>query len=177
MAGSHTVDLRMSQFKFEASAKPARLLSRIPGAGPFFTYNLGRNPRFVISVKYLGYAGWLQGDIPDPKILPNEGDRELATYDLYLLIDGRPVQGDGDDLKLDLDTSKLERQERQYYCTREWPLTRTGKAELKVDSTYEGLTLYSFEVKDTTVPLTTAILTIFGGAVGAVLTWLFSKVL
>ena len=69
MPGSHNARLARPDrdHQFEVSAQPAHPLSRIPVLGPFITYNLGRNPKFNVSVKYLGYVAF-EGEPPDPSI-------------------------------------------------------------------------------------------------------------
>ncbi len=184
MAGSHNVLLarRHGGHQFEVSAIPAHLLSRVPVLGPTFTYNLGRNPRFTVSVKYLGHVA-SQGDDPDPHVFPNPAESGLWDFDLYLKIGGQP-SGPGDDLRVDLDTAKLEhnvaRSKRQLHSTTPFPLTRTGNAELMVGvPNISESSLYSFEIKDTTLMLTTvlltAVFTTIGGILGGLVVWLLGR--
>lgn len=94
MAGSHKVwlDGPYLHHRFEVSANPAHPLSRVPVLGSFITYNLGRNPQFIVSVKYLGYVAF-ERDTPDPSILPDPTESEGWEFDLYLEIGGELIEG------------------------------------------------------------------------------------
>lgn len=183
MAGSHKVRMTRggSDFWFEVTAKPANLLSRIPYLGPFLAYNLGRNPRFVVEVRYLGYATVRLapiGDefIPDPNIMLGSEEAPYWVFDLALHIDEDYIQH-GDDLRVDLHRTTIEKRE-QKYVTREWPLTRPGRAELQIGSPNPYVeSLYSFEVRDVSTSVAVVLLTtmvalvsgVIGGIVGRLL--------
>ena len=171
MAGSHKV--RVSQggswHRFEVTARPERCLSRVPILGPFFTYNLGRNPRFVVEVKHLGYSLGDEDNL-DPEILPAEGTWE---FDLVLMVNGAPMTH-SEDLVIDLTKKK------QRIVTGPWPLTRPGSTELQVGPLQiEYTSLFSFEIMDNTVTAANWVFGLFigvaGGVIGAVLTRLASN--
>lgn len=177
MAGSHKVRVTGAGRNcwFEVSAKPAHLLSRVPVLGPFVTYNLGRNPRFIINVQYLGYVTRDECDTPDPTILPSLADQKLWNFDLVLHIEGDYIEG-GDDLLVNLSLTTLQRKQQQY-LTRVWPLTRPGRAELQIGVPHPYTeALYSFEVKDTAVTLANAAFATVGGIIGGTVGWILTKV-
>jgi hypothetical protein len=170
MAGSHKVRVYRpdSSHWFEVSGKPAHPLSCIPVVGPFITYNLGRNPKFSVSVKYLGSDTEEGNDSFD-----SLQEAERWIFDLYLHIDGEYIQ-DGDILPIDLRLIS-DGQEQQEYVTREWPLTRPGRAELQIGAPNPyTAAIYSFEVKDTTVPLFSAIIAFSAAAVGGIVGWILA---
>ncbi|MEK7681755.1 MAG: hypothetical protein AAB369_02885 [Chloroflexota bacterium] len=153
---------------FEVWAGPACLWSRIPFIGPFFTFNNGYNPRFTVSIKYLGYkSSDVEARAFDDVSIPSLEDEVLWALDLGLMIDGKYVEG-GDVMQVDFDLT-TQRHKTQRYITREWPLTRSGSAELQVQYS-PGETIYSFEVKDISHVVTTMIwgvvLAILGFIVG-----------
>ena len=159
MAGSHKVRVfkQGSGDRFEITARPEHILSRVPILGPFFTYNLGRNPRFALDVKHLGYSLSGDEDDLDQEIPPIEGTWEL---DLVLVVDGEPMAYSEDLL---IDQSKR----KQRIVTGPWPLRRPGRAELQVGPLQlEYPSLFSFEVKDITATAANWIFGLLGVAIG-----------
>ena len=174
MAGSHKVKVSSARsgHHLELTALPQRWFSRVPILGPFFTYNLGRNPRFVVEAEHLGYSPSGRGDdlIPEMVPGPDAGSWEL---DIVLMVDGEPMTH-SEDLLIDLT------QKRQRILTGPWPLTRPGRAELQVGPMQvDYQSLFSYEVKDNTVTAANWIFGLFtgvaGGVIGAVLTRLASS--
>ena len=162
MAGSHKVRVfkQGSGHRFEMTARPERILGRVPILGPFFAYNLGRNPRFAVEVKHLGFSMSGDEDDLDPEIVPAEGTWE---FDLVLMVDGAPMTH-SEDLLIDLTKKK------QRIVTGPWPLTRPGSTELQVGPLQiEYTSLFSFEIRDNTVTAANWVFGLAGVAVGAVL--------
>lgn len=164
MAGSHKVRVfkQGSGDRFEMTARPERIFSRVPILGPFFTYNLGRNPKFALDVKRLGYSLSGDEDDLDQEIPPTEGAWE---FDLVLVVDGEPMTSE--DLLIDQSKKK------QRIVTGPWPLRRPGRAELQVGPLQlEYPSLFSFEIKDTTKAAANWIFGLLGVAIGALVTLL-----
>ena len=174
MAGSHHVKLRRPDrsYCFEAWAYPSHPLSRIPLIGPYFTFNLGRNPKFVIKVKYLGYEDQDEASGYDSTMMPVPEDRVLWDLDIGMKVGGEYVEG-GDETRVDLALTTLTKK-TQRYVTRKWPLSREGQAELSVEHAQEE-PVYSFKVKDISADMTLAIFTIVGVIVGALVTLLVTS--
>ena len=168
MARTHRVKVRRPyiSYYFEAWAYPLHPMSRIPFFGPFFTFNLGRNPRFVVNMKYIGYESTGEGCSFDSVSIPPPEDEALWDLDLGLMIDGEYLEG-GDSMQVDLRCTTL-RGKTQRYTTRVWPLSWSGKAALQIEYSEEEA-IYSFEVKDISAPVVIALTGIFFTIVGSIL--------
>lgn len=178
MAGSHKVKVSRPDSRdwFEVTAQPENRLSRLPVLGPFITYNLGRNPKFAVKVKHLGYGE--DPDDLDAGIQPLQSEAALWQFDLVLMVDGQPMTH-SEDLQIDLVLTGFEKKQ-QRWVTSPWPLTQPGRAELQIGPVgADYLTLFSFEIRDNTVTAANWIFGLFtgvaGGVIGAVLTRLASS--
>ena len=165
MAGSHKVRVSKpgSGQQFEATVRPERIFNRVPIFGPFFTFNLGRNPRFVVVVKHLGYSPSGYGDDLIPGMVPGHDESDAWEFDLVLMVDGEPMTH-SEDLLIDVTTKP------QSILTGPWPLTQSGRAELQIGPLPTGyLSLFSFEVKDNTVTAANWVFGLFTGVAGVVI--------
>lgn len=166
MAGPNPVIVQMqSDHCFRIDAKPAHLLSRIPFIGPFFTYNLGRNPKFELAVTYQGLL--LEHGQYNTDALPDWTDTPFWNLDIVLEIAGNVVAQVNDDLKIMV--KQVATGTKQLYVTNPMPLIQPGEAQLQVGLGYYP-SAYTFEVQDISRLVTSwivgLILTIFGGLVG-----------
>ena len=179
MAGSHNVRISANgSHWFDVSARPSHWLSRIPLLGPFFAFNLGRNPKFIVSIEYLGYSETGSKDDFDLNVLPVAREGQPWCFDLGLQIGGNYIQG-GDEFNIVLSKTPMEGK-IQEHRTRQWPLTRAGIGglEVQVGPPYlDEPTIYSFEVIDRSATVSAWIFTALGGILGVVIGVLASWVI
>ena len=144
---------------FAINARPNNFLAKIPFFGPFFAFDLGRKPRFKITVKYLGWRA------PGDKSYNADVKPGGPVYDqnIVLTIDDEPLELN-DDLPIDLHQIAYQMKEF-FYLTRPFFLPKGGYAQLQV-GLGEYPTVYSIEIKETSNTVVVILMPILAIIVG-----------
>ena len=138
MAGPQDVVIKANRACFLVKAAPGNWLTRIPYFGPLFTYDLGKSPKWRLTVTYLGIEH--KPGQYNPK-MKQAFEADTWVVDIVLAIGGE-YHGSGDDLRIDIPTTVVE-SKAQKSSTKLF-LERSGDAQLQV----HHQTVYSFDVND-----------------------------